>query len=441
MHAGEEFSEITHFRCSEEMGDSGINPSSVQIKGNQAMTSKEAIDDLVKRLREANQHLVIATVRAQELQAEAERANDRQKEFVCMLAHELRNPLAPLTTAAEILGMLTSAHPKLPQLHGVIARQVGSLTRLVGDLLDASRVSSGKFTLKRQRLLVSDIIEYAVETSQPVLEDRNQHLSIALPSDPLMLDGDFVRLGQVFSNLLINAAKFTPKGGHIAVSAITTPDSVIVSVKDDGIGIAAELQPLVFDLFAQGARTHESVQGGLGIGLSLVRTIVEMHGGTVEIHSDGLLQGSEFKVLLPIITPPPLPISKNLDLQLGPFQPRRILIIGGEEDTQESLADYLNLQGHVATLAQDGPTGLLLAGKNAYEVIIYDVGLANIGNDEMISQLRSHAHDSVHCFIALTLHGSQTEQARTTAGGFDHYLTKPVDTTVLATLLFSAAIP
>jgi len=274
------------------------------------MTSKEAIDDLVRRLRDANQHLVIATVRAQSLQAEAETANKRQKEFLCMLAHELRNPLAPLTTATEMLGMLTATDPNLPRLQRVIARQVSSLTRLINDLLDASRVSSGKFMLKMQSLFLSDVIAYAIETSQPVLDKRKQHLSVDLLPAPLMFDGDFVRLGQVFSNLLINAAKFTPEDGHICVSANIAAGNVIVSVKDDGIGIAAELQPVVFDLFAQGTGVQDNLQGGLGIGLSLVRTIVEMHGGTVEVHSDGLLQGSEFKVLLPLPAAHSLPDSK-----------------------------------------------------------------------------------------------------------------------------------
>lgn len=234
-----------------------------------------------------------------------------------MLAHELRNPLTPLTTATELLGMLTAADPKLPGLHGVMARQISSLTRLVDDLLDASRVSSGKFALKIQPLSVSEIIGYAIETSQPVFDSRNQHLSVDLPSAPVMLNGDFVRLGQVFSNLLINASKFTPEGGHIAMSAIATPSSVLISVKDDGIGIAAEQLPVVFDLFAQGARTQDSVRGGLGIGLSLVRTIVEMHGGTVEIHSDGMLQGSEFKVLLPLYVASLLRDSKPLATEVS----------------------------------------------------------------------------------------------------------------------------
>lgn len=265
------------------------------------ISNDETIDDLVRRLREANQDLVIATMRAQELQAQAEATTERQKEFLCMLAHELRNPLAPLTTANELLGLIVTADPKLPKLHKVLARQVSILTRLVSDLLDASRMKTGKFALNMKTVSLGEIIESAIETSQGVLDARGQLISIDLPSDPVMFDGDLVRLVQVFSNLLINAAKFTPEGGHIALSATSTSESVIVLIKDNGIGIPGELLPKIFDLFTQGYRSQDGAHGGLGIGLSLVRTIVEMHGGTVEVHSDGLNRGSEFKIALPAL--------------------------------------------------------------------------------------------------------------------------------------------
>ena len=400
------------------------------------MTSKDAIDDLVNKLREANQHLVLATMHAKELQAQAEAANERQKEFLCMLAHELRNPLAPLTTATEMLGMITEADPKLPKLHGIMARQVNSLTRLVSDLLDASRVSSGKFALKVKTLLLTDIIECAVETSQPVLDNRGQHLSIDLPSDPILLEGDLVRLGQVFSNLLINASKFTPHGGHVAVSASKTDNSVIVSVKDDGIGIPPELQPVVFDLFAQGSPTHEGAQGGLGIGLSLVRTIVQLHGGSVEIHSDEQSSGTEFKVLLPTLAAPRAgtPVSSNPGATPG----LRILIIG-EDDASESLTEVLTQQGHAVTAAPDGLAAPLLANKDAYDVIVCNIGLADIDDCEIIRQMRVDAPESAVCCIALVDDASKADQLRASAAGFDHYLVKPVDTGILSKLLLPAA--
>ncbi|MET0964493.1 MAG: hybrid sensor histidine kinase/response regulator [Noviherbaspirillum sp.] len=399
------------------------------------MTSKDAIDDLVIKLREANQHLVIATMRAKELQAQAEAANERQKEFLCMLAHELRNPLAPLTTATEILGMITAADPKLPKLHGVMARQVSSLTRLVSDLLDASRVSSGKFALQLKPLYLSEIIESAVETSQPVLDKRGQHLSVELPADPVLLNGDLVRLGQVFSNLLINASKFTHDGGHVAISASRTPGSVTVSVKDDGIGIAPELQPVVFDLFAQGSRSQDGAQGGLGIGLSLVRTIVELHGGAVEVHSDDQSHGTEFKVWLPTLVPPRPAAGATLQENPGMVQARRILIIGDHGGADEALKDFLKRQGYALRSAPDGPVGLLLAKKDAYDVVICDMGLADIDGYDIIRQLRGSLPDSAVCCIALVCDGSKADQDRAVAAGFDHYLLKPVDTGILSKLL------
>jgi signal transduction histidine kinase len=241
---------------------------------------KDAREDLVLQLREANQNLVIATFGAQEMQATAEALNHRQEEFLSMLAHELRNPLAPIAMAAEFLGKITEAHPQLPSLQAIISRQVAHMTHLVDDLVDASRVRNGKITLQRRALLLSEIIECAVETSQPFIEKRHQQLSIDLPTDPLVIDGDLVRLTQVFSNLLVNATKFTPEHGHITVSALKLGDTVTVSVKDNGVGIAPEIQPFIFDLFTQGPRSLDRSQGGLGIGLTLVRTIVEMHGGT-----------------------------------------------------------------------------------------------------------------------------------------------------------------
>ena len=399
------------------------------------MTSKDAMDDLVKRLREANQHLVIATVRAQELQAEAEEANERQREFLCMLAHELRNPLAPLSIASEILGMIKTAHPKLPKLHGVIARQISSLNRLVGDLLDAARVSSGKFTLKRRTLLLSEIIESAIETSQPALDLYKQQLSADLPSDPILLDGDLMRLGQVFSNLLINAAKFTPSGGHVSISAARTGNSVAVSVKDDGVGIAPELQPFVFDLFAQAPPAGEAAHGGLGIGLSLVKSIVEMHGGTVEIHSEGLGRGCEFKVLLPAFS---LPVPRTLTPLSKPLVAAhscRILMIDNNADGNEAIKSFLTLQGHTIIPAFDELTALSLARKYAFDVIICDIGLAAIENYEVARQLRLHAPWLQQRYIALVSHASGSDQARAGSAGFDHYLMKPVDMRILSKLL------
>jgi len=202
--------------------------------------SRDALDSLVIQLRQANQHLVIATMGAQGLQAVAEAASRRQEEFLAMLAHELRNPLAPVAMATELLGKITDAHPQLPKLHGIIFRQVSHMTRLVDDLLDASRFSSGKIELHMHAIRLSVIMESAVETSQPFLDKRHQKLTIDMPAYPIMINGDMIRLAQVFSNLLINAAKFTPENECIAISVRLVENNVLISVKDNGIGIAAE---------------------------------------------------------------------------------------------------------------------------------------------------------------------------------------------------------
>ena len=262
--------------------------------------SKQMLEALVVQLRDANQHLVLTTFSAQDRQAEAEFAKHRQEEFLAMLAHELRNPLAPISMAADLLSKITTAHPTLPKLHGIISRQVNHMARLVDDLLDASRVSTGNITLQRRTLQLAEVIDSAVETSQPFIDKRNQQLSIRCTDEPIMIEGDSVRLAQVFSNLLINATKFTPVDERIEISVQKLPDNVKISIKDNGVGIAPEVQPIIFDLFRQGPRSLDRSQGGLGIGLSLVRSVVQMHGGSVSVYSGGVGLGSEFIVELPL---------------------------------------------------------------------------------------------------------------------------------------------
>lgn len=398
-----------------------------------ATKRKDALEALVVQLREANQNLVIATVDAQVMQDKAETANQRQQEFLAMLAHELRNPLAPVALAAEMLGNITAAHPQLPKLHGIISRQVNHITHLVDDLVDASRINSGKITLQKQVLLLSEIIEGAVETSQPFLEKRSQQLIINLPADPIVIDGDLVRLAQVFSNLLINAAKFTPEHGHITVSAQKLANIVTVSVIDDGVGIAPDIQPFIFDLFTQGPHSSDRSQGGLGIGLSLVRTIVELHGGTVTVRSTGAGFGSEFMVLLPISAEPlrhDRPASKAI-----PTHHCRILLIEDNADANETLNDFLALEGHTLTSAFDGTTGLAMAKENIYDVIICDIGLPGMDGYEVVKQLRLHSSKSMPCLIAMTGYNQLENRIRAIDAGFDHYLVKPIATDILVNLI------
>jgi signal transduction histidine kinase len=262
---------------------------------------------LVPQLREANQNLMLATIGAQDAQAAAEAANQCQTEFLSMLAHELRNPLHPIIMANALIGKISNAHPDLPTLHGIIQRQAAQLVRLVDDLLDASRVNAGKISIETSWISLQEIIESAVETSQPIIETRRQHLEFDCPAQAIFIDGDLIRLTQVFSNLLLNASKYTPEFGHLFIRVTSRQHKVEVAVIDDGAGVPLDIQPRIFELFVQGQRPQVPAQSGLGIGLSLVRTIVQLHRGTVSVSSAGSGTGSQFIVTLPRTAAPHLP--------------------------------------------------------------------------------------------------------------------------------------
>ena len=394
-------------------------------------------DELVLQLRTANQNLVIATFDAQDMQAAAEALTIRQDEFLAMLAHELRNPLAPIAMANEYLGTVKDAHPALPEVRAIIDRQINNMTQIVDELLDVSRVKTGKITLRKHALLLSEVIDGAIETSQPFADKRHQKLSVEvrvdlridlpdnLQTNRIMVDGDLVRLVQAFSNLLINATKFTQEYGNITVSTSRLANTVTVLIKDNGVGIAPELQPFIFDLFTQGPRSLERTEGGLGVGLSLVRTIVELHGGTVDVNSEGDGLGSEFRIQLPISDEKLLHHGTALPMQI-PARTCRILVIEDNADTNNLLNDILAQEGHIMTSALDGHSGLALAKENTYDVIICDIGLPGMSGYEVIEQLRLHSSKPLPRLIAMTGYNQPGNQARATEAGFDHYLVKPV---------------
>ncbi|NML63530.1 HAMP domain-containing histidine kinase [Massilia sp. RP-1-19] len=255
----------------------------------------------ISQLREANQHLVLATFGAQDSTTAAKALNERQTVFLSMLAHELRNPMASIAIANTVMESLNLAHPSVARLLAITRRQISHLVRLVDDLLDASRISTGKISLQTHMILLNEVIDSAMETAQPSLANRRLPVRVDLPPAPVVLLGDMVRLSQLFANLLINASKFSDVDDTILVTASVQDGQLVVAVKDEGKGIALEFQPGIFDLFSQGADVHDhSSAGGLGIGLSLVRTIAEMHGGSVRVESAGPGCGSEFVVVLPL---------------------------------------------------------------------------------------------------------------------------------------------
>jgi two-component system CheB/CheR fusion protein len=396
----------------------------------------------MSQLRSANENLVLATIKAQMMQEKAEAAHQRQNEFLAMLAHELRNPLAPLSNATTVLERLTSADPLLPKIHEIFSRQIEHMARLLDDLLDASRISSGKITLQKRPVLFNNVIDRAIEVSQPLIDKRKQHLSVRLQSQPVLVDGDLVRLAQVFSNLLINAAKFTPELGAISLTAEVRPEGIVAVVEDTGIGIPPEMQPHVFELFMQGPRTLARTEGGLGIGLTIVRNLVEMHGGTISVKSEGAGQGSRFTVTLPVHGVLELQSAYAADEPAAEAS-CRILLVEDNADANATLRMLLELQGHAVESAFDGLSGLNMALNSEYDALICDIGLPELDGLELVTRLRangSHAVRPMPLLIATSGYGQPEDRRRALVAGFDEYLLKPVDTAVLLRLLDANAL-
>jgi signal transduction histidine kinase/ActR/RegA family two-component response regulator len=394
-------------------------------------------EEVLQQLREANGNLVQATVNAQSLRDDAEAANRRQNEFLAMLAHELRSPLAPISMAAALLERIPDASPQLHNLTRVIGRQVDHMAHLLNDLLDAARISSGKITLSIKPVLLSEVIEQAVETIQPRIGERRQRLHVDIPSQPLTADGDRERLTQVFSNLLGNASKYTGDAGEIHLGAMVEGKSVAVTVEDNGMGISADVIPHIFDLFTQGPRSLARSEGGLGIGLNVVRQLVAMHGGTVEVHSPGIGLGSKFTVRLPLSSTAPL--ARQPDLQpIAINSACRVLLIEDNIDACSTLRTLLATEGHEVAVAHDGNTGLAKAALAEYDVLICDIGLPGVDGFEVISAIRRMDKGSKPFAIALSGYSQLEDRSRALQAGFDQYFVKPVNPAGLLAMIASA---
>jgi PAS domain S-box-containing protein len=358
-------------------------------------------------------------------------ADRRKDEFLAMLGHELRNPLAALQSAAELFGVKEAGAAQVVWAQGVVGRQVRHLARLVDDLMDLGRINRGDIRLRPERVELAEVVERAVEISRPHLAARRQELSEALPAGPVWLEADGDRLAQVLANLLNNAAKYTPEGGHIWLAAEAREGEVAIRVRDNGMGIAPEMLPHVFDLFAQAERTLDRSDGGLGIGLSLVKKLVEAHGGAVTAHSDGPGQGSEFVVRLPVAAGSPPPAR---DGTTAPRRPPscRVLLVDDNTDAVECLAILLQTQGHEVRTAADGPAALREAAAFRPEVVILDLGLPGMDGLEVARQLRQAGPVRL---VALTGYAHEDDVRRAREAGFDAHLVKPVDLATLEPLL------
>jgi PAS domain S-box-containing protein len=369
--------------------------------------------------------------RADEL-AEANRSKD---EFLATLAHELRNPLAPIRNAVQYLGMegLTARDAKTGR--DVISRQVAVMVRLIDDLLDVSRISSNKLDIRKQRVELAAVIECALESSRPFIHECGLELTVTLPPESLLLDADPIRLAQVFLNLLNNAAKFTKRGGHIVVTAVREGSDAVVSVRDDGIGIDGDMLGRIFDMFTQVDRSLEKSQGGLGIGLTLARRLVEMHDGSVEARSNGTDQGSEFVVRLPLTPPRVEAPPKSAGPKPAALRGTRILVVDDNQDSADSLAMVLRLKGNDIRTAYDGLEAVEAAEAFHPELILLDIGLPKLNGYDVARRIRLQAWGRDVILVALTGWGQDEDRRRSQEAGFNFHIVKPVDIAALENLL------
>jgi len=388
-------------------------------------------------LERANRNLhkeVAERTRAEQALQEADRNKD---EFLAMLAHELRNPLAPILNALQLMRMQPSAAQSL-WARQVIERQLASLTRLVDDLLDVSRITRGKITLTREPVELSTLITRAVETIQPLIQERDHELTLQIPPEALRVNGDATRLTQALGNVLGNAAKYTDRGGRIELSCSRQAAELEIRVRDNGIGIPGELLPRIFDLFTQLDRRSDYSLSGLGIGLALVRRLVEMHGGSIAAHSAGAGTGSEFVIRLPLLTDAELRPEDRAERPADDDEPpvsRRILLADDNADALESLATVLRLRGHEVYSAPNGAIAFETAVRHMPEVALLDIGMPLLDGYEVARRIRAEEWGKAITLVALTGWGQESDRRRSQEAGFDTHLVKPLDLEKLSALL------
>ncbi|MGE0548132.1 MAG: ATP-binding protein [Kofleriaceae bacterium] len=382
----------------------------------------------------AMKHLLL---REKEARAHAEMASRAKDEFLAMLGHELRNPLAPIISGLELLRMRRTIDPDRDLR--VLQRQANHLIRLVDDLLDISRIAHGKIELHRERLEVSSVVAAAVETAKPLIESRSHALGVVVPEHGLVVHADRARLAQVIANLLTNSAKYTEPGGRIQLRARQAGDAVEISVTDNGIGIAPEMLATIFSMFVQERQALDRSRGGLGLGLAIVRNLVELHDGTVAVTSEGHNRGSEFVVRIPAVSAtevhveqPPAPVEPRLS-------GRKIMVVDDNEDAAELLAVLLEQLGNTTRIAHDATGALEIFDEFAPDLAVLDIGLPSVDGYELARRIRSRTGPSVPHLIALTGYGQASDKERALRAGFDAHLVKPVEIDALQALMAELA--
>jgi PAS domain S-box-containing protein len=392
--------------------------------------------DELEFLRTVTRYMTVAYERLR-LVRELREADRKKDDFIALLAHELRNPLAPLRNGLHVMRLASHDSAAVARARTIMERQLSHMVRLIDDLLDVSRISLNKLQLRRARVTLAEVVSNAVETARPVIDRAEHHLEVVLPPEPVLLDADLTRLAQVLGNLLTNAGKFTPKRGHVTLTAEVQGDTVLVTVGDDGIGLRPESLHAIFDMFSQVDHSVERSTGGLGIGLALVRGLTEMHGGTVRADSAGLGHGSRFSVRLPIVT-----VSHEERAQiLAPALPnaprRRILVADDNLDAVESLATMLRLSGNEVHTASNGIEAVALAEQLVPDVVLMDIGMPELNGREATRRIRGHAWGKSMVVIALTGWGQEADRQLSRDAGCDDHLVKPVDFAELERLMGS----
>ena len=385
--------------------------------------------DISERLR--------TEVELRRLAAELSEADRRKDVFLATLAHELRNPLAPIRNGLQLMKLAKNNGEAVERARAMMDRQLSQMVRLVDDLLDVSRISQGKVELRKERLDLKAVIDAALETSRPAIEQSGHELAVVVPDEPIFVDGDPTRLAQVVSNLLNNSAKYTHRGGHVRLSVGREGGTAVVSIKDNGIGIPPTMLDKVFVMFTQVDRTLEKTTGGLGVGLSLVKGLLEMHGGTIEARSDGEGMGSEFVVRLPVVmnvvAEPERPHGRTNEFT--PSARRRILVVDDNVDSADSLSQLLEMLGNEVHTANDGEAGIALAAKLRPDLVMMDIGMPTLNGYEAARRMREQPWGLSIVLVALTGWGHDDDREASKMAGFDHHVVKPVGMSVLTKLL------
>ena len=374
---------------------------------------------------------------------ERQREEQRKDEFLATLAHELRNPLAPISNGLQLLRLTEDLAPAVKQMGEIMERQVNHLVRLVDDLLEISRITRGKIELRREPVDLITVVGNAVETSRPVIDAAGHQLAITLASAPMVLEADAVRLAQVIANLLNNAAKYTERGGQIWLTTRREHDEAVISVRDTGLGISAEMLPRVFEMFAQVDSTRKRAQGGLGIGLTLARSLVQMHGGRIEARSEGLGKGSEFVVHLPLIssTAPPIVTAVAPRATARSLPSRKVLVVDDAPAALYALAELLTTMGQQVRTALDADSAIEQARTERPDMVISDIAMPGMDGYELARRLRQEPGLEPVVLVALTGYGQDSDKRQATAAGFNHHLVKPATMEALLSLLESLPAP